>query len=122
MNNPELAVQFVLDDQGSPQYIESKNKKHYKIEVSLKGIPDDVYAANYKLDESYINPYREEMNKAGEFKFNTTTYGDYIISASLLGKKRNYLTSNMVSRALREKYKDSNNPHIAKALKDIMDF
>jgi len=121
MNNPELDVKFLLDKDGNPQYIESGNKKHYKIEISLKEIPEDVYAANYKLDESFINPYREELNKSADFKFNTTTYGDFIISASLLGKKRNYIASNMISRILKEKYRDSNNPMIKETLKDIME-
>lgn len=119
MNIPEINVQFLTDEQGNPKSIESNGLKHFKIEVSLKNVPDDVYAANYQLDPSYINPFREEMNKEEEFKFGTTTFGDYSISASLLGRTHNYLTSGIISKALIKQYSGDENPQIKAAIQEI---
>ena len=118
--NPEISVRLVLDDQGNPVVIKSGNVSHYKIEVATENIPDDVYAANYQLHESYISPFREEREKENSFKFKTTTYGDYSIAASLLGKKKNYLTSTQISKALAKSHKDElGNSKIKEALDHI---
>lgn len=120
MNYPKIGVKFILDEKtGKPLVINSNNLNHYKIEVSIENIPDDVYAVNYQLDPSYINSFREETNKEEKFTFQTTSFGDFSFSASLQGKNQNYLTSNTLSRALRETYDENNNPEVDEAIKYI---
>ena len=118
---PEINVQFILDSEGNPVFIEHDNVKHYRIEISLQNIPDDVYATNYQLHPSYISPFREETDKNKNFRFATTTYGDYSLSASLLGKSRNYLTSGIISKALEDRYVTTNNQKIKDAITEISD-
>jgi len=115
--NPEISVRFQLDEQGNPIVISKDGINHYKIEISTENIPADVYAANYQLDDSYISPFREEHDKENSFKFKTTTYGDYSIAASLLGKQKNYLTSTPISKALIKSHgNDLTNSKIKEAL------
>jgi len=118
--NPEISVRFQLDEQGNPMVINKNGINHYKIEISAQNIPDDVYAANYQLDDSYISPFREEHDKENSFKFKTTTYGDYSIAASLLGKQKNYITSTPISKALMKSHEnDLTNFKIQEALESI---
>lgn len=118
--NPEILIRFSLDEKGNPISISEKEINHYKVEVSIENIPEDVYAANYQLDSSYISPFREELNKQNSFKFVTTVYGDFSIAANLLGKQKNYLTSSLVSKALNESHKNElSNPKIKEALSNI---
>jgi hypothetical protein len=118
VNIPVLRVEFRLDVNGNPMLINKDSVNHYKIRISIDNIPADVYAVNYQLHPSYISPFREERNRANSFGFNTTTYGDYIISAELMGKKGNQIISTLVSESLDRNHMQKNKL-IAEALKNI---
>ena len=115
---PKLKVAFRLNEKGNPMVIDKDSVKHYKIHVSVEETPNDVYSVNYILHPSYINPFREERNRDGGFGFDTTTYGDYVISAELKGKKGNAIISTLVSESL-EKSHQPQNPALMEALKNI---
>ena len=115
---PKLMVKFRLDEKGTPIFISQGSVKHFKIHISIDNSPDDTYAVNYQLHPSYISPFREERNRAEAFGFNTTTYGDYIISAELMGRKGNHIVSTLVSEALDRNHSEKNQ-FISDALKEI---
>jgi hypothetical protein len=117
MDEPaKISVKFILDEEGNPLTIEGSGKRHYKILVYAERFPEDVYSVEYRLHPSYINPYRVQDNKAGNFEFKTTTYGDYSISASLMGSKQNYIASCIISQALKENNGNSANPRVQEAI------
>lgn len=106
-HRPAIQIVFRADGNGNPLYIDDKGKRHYKIRISIINIPADAYAVNFQLHPSYISPFREQRNLAESFAFNTTTYGDYTISAELMGKKVNTIVSGLVSDLLARYYADS---------------
>jgi hypothetical protein len=116
INQASISVKFLLDEKGDPLFIDDGQKRHYKIVVFAKTFPEDVYAVEYQLDSSYVNPFRIQDNRDKNFEFQTTTYGDYSISASLLGKKQNYLTSCIISKALEENNEQPLNPNLGEAI------
>jgi hypothetical protein len=123
MQSNSIEVKFVLDKDGNPQFIEAGGRKHYKIEVGMKAFPEDSYAVQYQLDSSYINPLREETNKDDAFRFKTTTYGDYSISAAIMGRKSRETASAIISRALKESHSgDLDNSQILDAIETIMKY
>lgn len=121
-NQPAIQIKFLTDSNGAPIFIEQGERKHYKIEVSVQNVPDDVYAVNYTLDPTYLVPFREFVNKQDDFRFDTTTYGDYILLACAMGKSRNYSTSELVSKALENAYKENANPYISEAINEIKKY
>ena len=115
-----IKIAFVLDEAGKPSVITQGGLTHYRIVISIANPPEDVYSVQYQLDPSYINSFRIEDNKSEKFAFQTTAYGDYSLTASLLGRQGTYLASCIVSKALKGNY---NNPsgEIQSALKAIAD-
>lgn len=117
-HNPRLKVEFILNEQGEPTYIEKNGLKHFRIRISTLEFADDIYEVQYQLDPTYINPFRVEDNRQEKFSFTTTTYGDYSVSASLMGKKGNHVVSCIISKALRESHPD-HHAEIERAISDI---
>jgi hypothetical protein len=118
-NRPAIKIEFRLDENGNPLFIEQGNYKHYKIHISVENYPEDIYAVSYQLHPSYISPYRQQQNKDEDFGFNTTAYGDYVISAELLGKTKNAIASGLVSDALQKAYSDNNSLSVHEAIENI---
>ncbi|HEX7845736.1 MAG TPA: pYEATS domain-containing protein [Chitinophagaceae bacterium] len=106
-NRPEIQIAFRTNENGDPLYIDDKGTRHFKIRISIQNIPGDSYAVNYQLHPSYISSFREQRNREEDFAFNTTTYGDYIISAEVMGKKINTIASGLVSDLINKYYSGS---------------
>lgn len=120
-HRPAIQINFRLDENGNPLYIQDKDIWHYKIHISIINIPEDTYAVNYLLHPSYISAFREQRNQSENFGFNTTTYGDYVISAELMGKKVNTIVSGLVSELLSKYYwkNGARNAEINKAIEKL---
>lgn len=117
-SSPTIRVELVLDTEGKPLYIGEGEIKHFRIRVWSENLPGDIYSVKYNLHSSYVNPVRVETEAEKAFQFFTTTYGDYSVSASFMGKTKNYTHSCIVSKALLESHPQQT-PEIQGAIMSI---
>ncbi len=115
---PELVARFELDDEGKPQAIERDGMKHYHIVLRIAGAPDDAYAVNYKLHESYYDPERESRSPDG-FAEHITSFGDYPVNVELRTRKNVAMMAEELSRALLRGHHEQQSPAIMDAISDI---
>jgi hypothetical protein len=121
MSNPNIVAHFILDPDGRPKVIETADQKHYMIKLQIKDAPNDTYAVNYRLHESYPDPLRESHNQAAGFAEDLTSYGDYTLQARIRRQSHVQTVASELSQALARGHADSLNPAIEAALKDIAD-
>lgn len=114
-----IVARFILDEVGKPHFTNPKAHSHYKISLHIEDLPSDAYAVTYYLHESYYDPVREIRDKASSFAFNTTSYGDYEVTAKVRTKEGALTTKRTLYEALKETYGDSASDEIRKALQDI---
>lgn len=122
-DQPTICAEFQLDETGNPEFL-TKRYKHYYIKLFIKNSPKNAYLVTYELHESYPDPVREVFGRqdtsgTDNFELRTTSYGDYLIKASVRTKDYVSLLSKMVSEALQESYGDIKNQAIRDALEDI---
>jgi len=86
---PQLHARLLTNERGDPIFVESKGRKHYRIQFEVKDAPKDAYAATFELDpKTYYDPTRTlAPDDAGNFVLSTTTYGDYPVSVQLRTKE-----------------------------------
>ena len=118
MTSPELVAQFVLDEEGEPTAIDRDGVKHYYIDLKVVGAPEDAFAANYKLDESYYDPERESRNRDG-FIERITSFGDYPVQVQLRTRTNVATIADDLSRALERGIGENTSPALQRALSDI---
>lgn len=118
----KLMARFILDNQGRPMLIERDNHKHYWINLYVEGAPDNTYAVNYQLHESYPDPLRESRQQNDGFVEKLTSYGDYTVQARLRTKNRVEVIASELSEALARGYGDKVSPIIGEALDDIKKY
>jgi pYEATS domain-containing protein involved in immunity len=119
MTEPELIAQFELDADGKPQAIDRGGTKHYRIVLKVAGAPEDAYAVNYKLHESYYDPERESRDSDAGFAERITSFGDYPVQVQLRTRKNVVPISEQLSSALQRGYRGVTTPEIIAAISDI---
>lgn len=117
---PVLAANFILDGDGKPLFSESGGHRHYAITLAVKNVPSSAYGATFELDPTYYDPIRSASPTGGVAEIETTSYGDYIVTARLNSKEKAPALRTSLSRALRETHADGG-PAFEKALRDIME-
>lgn len=115
---PTIEAELSFDDSGKPRIIK-RSRKHYLIRLRTTNTPPSTYAVTYLLHESYPNPLREVRDKDADFPLETTSYGDYTVTAKVRHPEGVDIVTVDLARSLYEKYKNSNDPDIQQALKDI---
>lgn len=118
----KLVARFVLDEDGKPRIIEKDDRKHYWIDLHVADAPDDTYAVNYELDDSYYDPVRESREPNDGFVERLTSYGDYTVQAKLRTKNRVEVVATELSEALSRGHAGEVSPMIAKAIDDIRKY
>ena len=121
MSNPNIVAHFMLDPEGQPKVIKQADRKHYWIKLEIEGAPDDTYAVNYRLDDSYPDPVRESHNQSAGFAEELTSYGDYTLQAKIRRQSHIETVATDLSRALARGHADTLSPAIQAALRDIAD-
>jgi hypothetical protein len=117
---PKLKAKFVTGPDGCPEAIERNGLKHYRIELSLDGVDSEsTRLVTYDLDPSYVDPKREVTSSTPAFAQRITSYGDYPITATVLGRGGQNWTVQNLSDALEETYGPDRPAVIVAALKDI---
>ena len=121
----EIKAQFVLDQHGKPVFDKGQDHKHYKIHLSIKGMPEHAESVSYTLHSTYYNPVREIFKKerGEQFQEEITSYGDFDIKAVVSGFNKE--TQSSLSNALETSIKDYettvDHAAIDEALKEIKD-
>jgi hypothetical protein len=115
----KLAARFVLDEEGRPKLTAGGDLKHYWIDLYVEDAPEDTYAVNYQLHESYYDPLRESREPSARFVERLTAYGDYTVQARLRTKTCVEPVCAELSEALARGHRGEASPIIAKALDDI---
>lgn len=119
-SRPKLKAKFVTKSDGSLDTIERKGLRHYRIELSLDDVdPTSTRLVTYDLDPSYLDPKREVAPGTPAFAQQITSYGDYPVTATVLGHGGQSWTVRKLSEALEETYGSGQSAAIADALKDI---
>lgn len=116
---PKLAARFVLDEEGRPKLIEGGNRKHYLIDLYVEDAPENTYAVNYHLHDSYYDPLRESREPKARFVERLTSYGDYTVHAKLRTKNFVEPVSAELSEALARGHTGEASAMITNALDDI---
>ena len=115
----ELKATFMLDKDGKPKYIPADKHRHYAIQLSVEGAPEQSIGVTYQLHESYYDPLREAYDASTGFLETITSYGDYDIVAMIRSKPRSIKIKSSLYEALKRTYSDTDNPDILRALNDI---
>lgn len=112
---PAIRVEFRIDGEG-PDYVASRPRQYW-IGVSVLNPPKWAARVNYHLDEE--NPAPERFCESEAVAW-TTTGGDYLLSATLLGQRvRRSVPGLLVSKALRQTYSSAPSPAIREAIRSI---
>src|SRR6267378_197450 len=82
-----LQAKFVLAGNGEPEYIESGGLRHYKIVLNVRCEGSLPSVVTYFLHESFIDSIREVFRPDQDFAEPITSFGDFILRASLRGKQ-----------------------------------
>jgi len=113
-----LKARFILDNNKRPKCISRNNLLHYAIELFIEDAPEDAIGTTYELDATYYDPLLESRDGANGFAAHITSYGDYIVGATIRSKKPIRLRKSLYA-ALGETYSNTTDPDIRKALADI---
>jgi transcription initiation factor IIF auxiliary subunit len=115
-NEPMIQARLILNNEGKPEIV---GWRSYKIELSVKGVPEDTFAVTYFLHETYYDPVRESHDQKSNFSEELTSYGDFEIKAKIRAKSSSILISRQLSDALQETHGSSNDFDIKEALQKI---
>lgn len=119
----KLNAQFVVGSNGKPEFIEGDTRKHYKIRLSVEGVPTQSESVIYELDDSYYSPVREVFKEAGgdSFEEEITSYGDFTVSTNVSGLTKTFHTklSDALETSLDHYGPSTDIAAIADALEDI---
>ena len=118
MSKPIIEAELLFDANGKPEFVQ-RGRKHYRINLKTKNAPQDTYAVTYLLDESYQDPVREVRDRDSHFQLQTTSFGDYKVSAQVRRPTGISVVTVGLADALLEKYGDSLEPAVQEALRDI---
>jgi hypothetical protein len=122
MTEPAITARFILDDQGRPRFEESPDGlRHYELALEVKNAPAEAYGATFELDPTYYDPVRSvRPDETGALRLETTSYGDFVLTAQLNAKSPALPLRTSLARALRQSHP---NPDAAvqRALRDIAD-
>jgi hypothetical protein len=121
MNLAKIAANFILDETGKPRFTTARNHNHYSMLFHIETPPPDTYAVTYYLHETYFDPVREIRDAASAFAFQTTSYGDYTVTAKIRTKSGSFTLKRRLYQALEESCRDITSPEIQRALQDIRD-
>ena len=119
MNKPRIVARFKLDGEGRPEAVEAGGHRHYRIELRTEEAPEDTYAVNYELHDTYYDPMRESRRHDEGFAEPITSYGDFDVKAKIRTRNRVEVVSAPLSRALAQGHRDDANPAIRRAIEDI---
>lgn len=98
---PRLVARLETDQSGRPAFVKGDDKRHYKLVFEVENAPKDTYAATFELDPTYYDPMRTvSPGDDGQFRLQTTTYGDYDLQVRLRTKTGEIPLIDSVSRAL----------------------
>ena len=99
---PEVVARFETDEAGNPRFIESDEKKHYRLMFEVENVPPDVYAATFELHPTYYDPVRTVRPDAeGRVRLETTSFGDYDLKVRLRTKEGEIQVVDSLVRALK---------------------
>jgi hypothetical protein len=119
-SEPNLTIRLKTDPGGRPTFQEGADHRHYAVIFEIENAPPDAYAATFELDpSSYYDPVRTLRPQAeGQFRLETTTYGDYPVVVRLFrAKGEDVVLKDSVARALRRAYRqDTQAPEVDEAL------
>jgi len=122
-----IKAEFELDEHGRPIMAGGRatrtragacGRNHYRIRLSVEGVPDDAHAVTYNLHESYRDPVREVLDDPN-FPLEITAYGDYEVVVKVRRKRFQETFRASLSSALRATYGSDPNRRISAALADI---
>ncbi len=122
MDIPKIHVEFKLDANGKPICITRGDKNHYKLVLSVVGVPEDTHAVTYQLHESYYDPTREVRRGEAGFPEEITSYGDYAIAARVRQKSSSTVVKTILTKALSDTYKDAGNEEIQRAISELQQY
>ena len=119
MSKPILTARFHLNDDGKPEFVERDGLKHYVIDLRVDDAPEDTYAVNYQLHESYYDPRRESRERGDHFVQELTSFGDYTVQAKVRAPGSIGTIATTLSRALARGHESDLTGPIVAALQDI---
>jgi hypothetical protein len=116
-----LQARFVLAGNGEPEYIESGGLRHYKIILNVRCEGSQPSVVTYFLHESYIDPIREVFHPDQDFAEPITSFGDFILRASLRGQQGMTTLEDSLSRLLVYSHADIASEAVREAIDWIRD-
>jgi hypothetical protein len=121
-SDPKINVRLETDAHGQPEVARRNKLHHYKVVFEVENAPSDTYAATFELDpETYYDPIRVlSPDQQGNFRLETTTYGDYPLVVRLHRKAGDIVLKEGVARGLRRaRGSMPHNPEVDQALNYI---
>jgi hypothetical protein len=117
---PDIRAELVLNTGDQPEYIQGRQRKHYRIKLTMENVPQGVDQILLELHSTYPNPIREARREAG-FVVDITSYGDYVLNAQVPDGRFLNVVRKKLSDALLEAHARNPNPAVEAAIQEIKD-